>query len=356
MEGKLYSVQYLRALAATLVVIAHAGAHPLSESFYVLDRFGQLGVTLFFVISGFIMVAITGTGRVSPVDFLRRRVIRLVPLYWAFTTLAALLALAAPSLFRNTVFTLPHYLQSLLFIPHPAPGTGSASPLLSLGWTLNYEMFFYVCFAACAFFLATTRVAVLTVVFGALCVLGLVFRPADVALQFYANPSLLAFAAGTWVGLAHVHGRIAALPRASTWIGGAIAVLGLLLAFVVDREPGEQVTSFLALLAFAVAVVVVGLRGEGLWPRWRGLEVLGDASYAVYLVHMFVVGGAVAVIGRLVGFDNPAVYLGMIALCTVVSTAVGTVAHLWFEKPVLRWLRGRPASAPATGRKVAAQA
>lgn len=356
MEGKLYSVQYLRAVAATLVVIAHAGAHPLSDSFYVLDRFGQLGVTLFFVISGFIMVAITGTGRVAPVDFLRRRVIRLVPLYWAFTTLAAVLALVAPSLFKSTVFTVPHYLQSLLFIPHAAPGTGSASPLLSLGWTLNYEMFFYVCFAACAFFVATTRVAVLTVAFGALCVFGLVFRPTGVALQFYANPSLLAFVAGMWVGLAHVHGRIAALPRASMWAGAAIAVLGLIVAFAIDREPGEHATSFVALVVFAVAVVTVGQRGEALWPRWRVLELLGDASYATYLVHMFVVGAAVAVIGRLAGFDNPAMYLGMIALCTVVSTAAGTAAHLWFEKPVLRWLRGRPASARVTGRKAVAQA
>ena len=66
MERRLYSIQYLRGLAAISVVIAHAGAHPISDPSYILDRLGQLGVTLFFVISGFIMVAITGTGRLNP--------------------------------------------------------------------------------------------------------------------------------------------------------------------------------------------------------------------------------------------------------------------------------------------------
>lgn len=356
MENKLYSVQYLRALAATLVVIAHAGAHPLSEHSYFFDRLGQLGVTLFFAISGFIMVAITGTGRVAPVDFLRRRVTRIVPLYWAFTTLAAVLALVAPSLFRNTVFTVPHFVQSLLFVPHAAPGTGSTSPLLSLGWTLNYEMFFYLCFAACAFLVAATRVTVLTVAFVGLFVVGLVFQPTQVALQFYSNPALLAFCAGTWVGLAHVHGRIVALPPAYVWGGLAIAVLGLFIAFVIDQEPGEHLLSFVALIAFGASAVALGLRGETIWPKSRWLELLGDASYAVYLVHMFVVGAVVAVAGRLASFDDPAVYLATIATCTVVATAAGVAVHLWFEKPVLRWLRGRKAPARAGADKAVARA
>jgi len=353
MERKLHSVQYLRGLAALLVVVAHAGAHPVSDPSYLFDRFGQLGVTLFFVISGFIMVAITGTGRVGALDFLKRRVIRVVPLYWAFTTLAALLALVAPSLFHNTVFTWPHYLQSLLFVPHEAPGTGSTSPLLSLGWTLNYEMFFYVCFACCAWFVASRRVTVLTVLFVGLTAFGLLVHPTDPALQFYANPSLLAFCAGTWVGLAHVHGRIAPLPASSMWIGLGLAVLALFLAFMVDREPGAQATSFLALIAFAVAIVAVGLRGEGLWPPSRVLELLGDASYAIYLVHMFVVGAVVAVVGRFARFDDPVVYVGSIAACVVIATVAGVAVHLWLEKPALRWLRGRTPRLPAGGKAVA---
>ena len=70
MDAKLYSVQYLRGLAAVLVVIAHASAHPLLAPTYLQLRLGQFGVYLFFVISGFIMVAISGAGKFSALEFL----------------------------------------------------------------------------------------------------------------------------------------------------------------------------------------------------------------------------------------------------------------------------------------------
>jgi exopolysaccharide production protein ExoZ len=355
MERKLYSIQYLRGMAAISVVIAHAGAHPISDPSYILDRLGQLGVTLFFVISGFIMVAITGTGRLNPVEFVLRRVMRVAPLYWVFTSLAAALALTAPSLFKNTVFTLPHFVQSLLFVPHESPGTGSTSPLLSLGWTLNYEMFFYLCFACCAWFMASTRVTVLTLAFVGLSVAGLLLQPMGSVFAFYANPSLLAFCAGAWVGLAYVHGRISALPPASVGIGIGAAVLGLLCAFVADRNPSAEVFSFAALIVSSVAIVVAGVRGEGRWPRSRLLEKLGDASYATYLVHMFVVGAVAALVGRLLGFANPLVYVGSIAVAVLVATIVGILVHEWLEKPMLRWLRGtRPSAPPASTAKARA--
>ena len=105
LNGKLNSIQYLRALAALTVVVAHAWDHPLPATPWPAAAMGEFGVALFFVISGYIMVAITGEGRFSAAQFLKRRAIRIVPLYWMATTLAALLALILPSLFKTTVFT-----------------------------------------------------------------------------------------------------------------------------------------------------------------------------------------------------------------------------------------------------------
>ncbi|RYG23519.1 MAG: acyltransferase, partial [Burkholderiales bacterium] len=141
---KLYSVQYLRAAAALLVVVAHAFSYQMGLGNPLVVEAGEVGVTLFFAISGFIMVHVTGPGSFSAGDFLVRRIVRIVPLYWLFTALAASLAVLAPALFKTTVFTWPHFIQSLLFIAHEAPNRGGTSPLLSLGWTLNYEAFFYV--------------------------------------------------------------------------------------------------------------------------------------------------------------------------------------------------------------------
>ena len=346
MEKKLYSVQYLRGLAAVLVVIAHAAAHPLSESSYVLLRLGQLGVTLFFVISGFIMVAISGAGRFAPLEFLKRRIIRIVPLYWLFTTLAAGLALTLPSLFHSTVFSWPHYLQSMLFIPHEAPGRGGTSPLLSLGWTLNYEAFFYVAFALCALLAVTGRVVVLTLAFAALVAFGALFQPQDAVLGFYANQAVLAFCAGAWIGWLALKGRIATLPAWLTPVLLTIGVLALGWAFLGYRVPEENGLSFACLVLFSGALMLFGLRHEARLPRSALLEKLGDASYAIYLVHMFVIGLMVALAARVLPDVLPA-YLGLVAVSVLLALGAGVVVHERIELPLLRLLRGKRPVAPA---------
>src|SRR5687768_6729717 len=144
MRHKFISIQYLRGLAAILVLASHALLYPLLEHDLAYGRLGWLGVILFFVISGFIMVAVTGEGKFSASDFLRRRFIRIVPMYGAATLLAAALALFAPQLFKTTVYDGAELVMSLLFIPFYNPVSGGIHPLYKLGWTLNYEIFFYV--------------------------------------------------------------------------------------------------------------------------------------------------------------------------------------------------------------------
>jgi len=345
MDNRIVSVQYLRAVAALLVVVAHAGAHPLAEGFFLYDRLGQFGVTLFFVISGFIMVAITGKARVAPLDFLRRRIVRVVPLYWLFTGLAALLAVLAPSLFKSTVFTWPHFLQSLAFIPHVAPGRGGTSPLLSLGWTLNYEAFFYVGFALLAVLLAWQRVAVLAGAFVALVIIGLVAAPADPVLAFYTDVALLPFASGAVIGMLWLEGRFAGWPRSRLAGLAILALLAGLVTFVLDRS-SASLPSFLALLVLCSALVAGGLALERHLPRLGWLELLGDASYAIYLVHMFVVGALVALAGRVADPSFWPVGLAIIATALVAATLAGVLVHKFVEQPLLRLLRGRrPAKA-----------
>jgi exopolysaccharide production protein ExoZ len=338
MDGKLYSIQYLRGSAALLVVIAHASAHPLGAPEWWQLRLGQFGVYLFFVISGFIMVAISGDGPFSPLTFLRRRAVRVVPLYWLFTTLTAGLALALPSLFKSTVFTPEHYLQSLLFIPHEAPGRGGTSPILSLGWTLNYEAFFYLAFALLAFLTATRRVVVLSVAFVAIYVAGAAMQPADPALQFYTNAAVLAFAAGGWIGLAHLKGGIQRLPE---WSVPAIAIAGLaafVVAFGLDQTAGETEASFIGLVALAVALVTLGLCQERSLPRSAALELLGDASYATYLVHMFVIGALTGIGARLLAPGDVG-YAATVSAAIAISLVVGIVVHRFIELPMLGWFR-----------------
>ena len=349
----LHSVQYLRACAALLVVFAHAFSHQIGTDNLLVVMAGRLGVILFFVISGFIMVYISGSGPFPALDFLKRRAIRIVPLYWLFTGLAALLAALAPSLFQTTVFTWPHFLQSLFFIVHEAPERGGASPLLSLGWTLNYEAYFYVAFAALAFLSVTSRIFALTAFFVAMWLAGLLLAPSDPVIKFNLNASPLAFGLGAWSGWAYLrNGAMFVTHR--VWTLGAMAAAGAILAFTDDGTPLMREIGFAGQVAWGGGLLVLGLVLEARLGRWRLLEQLGNASYALYLSHMFVIGAVTNLAGRLVGHDHPATVFLVSFISIVASCIASLVIHAAFEKPVLRLLSNRNGQRSLTSSRPAA--
>lgn len=134
------SLQILRGIAALLVVFYHARLVfdiPHDSWFYALSGIGYAGVNLFFIISGFIMCYTTDR-RTGPLKFMGRRLVRIAPLYW--------LILLFHAGFHS--LTDPQTYLSMLFIPlsvQSPPFLGFAA--WTVGWTLNYEMFFYPVFA-----------------------------------------------------------------------------------------------------------------------------------------------------------------------------------------------------------------
>ena len=171
------TIQYLRAIAAMMVVWHHAREQLPGLKFFFPSEFGPSGVDLFFVISGFIMVATT-TGPGRPFNFIARRLIRVVPLYWLLTCTMVALAWKLPQLFRTIDLAPAHVLQSLLFIPHYSPSfPGMAWPVLVPGWTLNFEMFFYAVFAATLSLAQPMRLWALAAVMSTLVIVGLSMGP-----------------------------------------------------------------------------------------------------------------------------------------------------------------------------------
>lgn len=353
MRQKFYTIQYLRGFAAMLVLASHALLYPLVKHDLGFGRLGWLGVILFFVISGFIMVVVTGEGRFAPADFLRRRFIRIVPMYWGATLIAALLALLAPQLFKTTVYDTGQLVLSLLFIPFHNPVSGGIHPLYKLGWTLNYEIFFYLCFALLAFLGAQARVVGLTFAFAGLAVAGVLLQPEGAVAQFYTSFMPLAFCAGAWIGLATLRGTIAMISKPAIYIVLLLGVTGLGEGMTFNNAAlVEDGMAFVGLLAFASAVVLMAVRLENLIPRIRSLEFIGDASYSIYLVHIYEVAILAGLAFRLL---DPA-DLWADYLVAAVSVAGGTVAGIavyrWIEMPALRFFnrvlgRMRPEPVPA---------
>ena len=266
---KLRSIQVLRAIAACAVVVLHAypDAHtPIGNAGY-----GAAGVDLFFVISGFIMANVS-QGRTSG-EFLGDRLWRIYPLWW----IAVL-----PWLFmvpRGGTFIL----SSLTLWP-VYPG-GYYVPVLKVGWTLSFELLFYLGMTLAI----ATRPIVLMATY-ALFLLGALMTSSPL-LHFVGSPMALEFLLGVLV---------AKLPKRAS-LGLLIAVGLALFAFTdpglgdVESSLGPQWALRRALeWGFPAALIVWGALSLEELFRHRAFDVpvaIGDASYSVYLFHPIVAFG-----------------------------------------------------------------
>ena len=153
--AQIRSIQALRAIAALLVTLGHleheAASLPAATTGYapILVDLTGAGVDLFFVISGFVMVYASHDLFATPDAarrFLTRRIARIVPIYWLVTTLF-LAIMAASHVLSSAPPTWSEIAKSYLFVPYMPHGGEVMQPVYKLGWTLNYEMFFYAVFA-----------------------------------------------------------------------------------------------------------------------------------------------------------------------------------------------------------------
>lgn len=310
--GLVQPIQGLRAVAALMVVWFHAVAQLPGLRDRVPWEFGGAGVDLFFVISGYIMTR-TRAGT-SPAAFMRRRLERIVPLYWLITALVVLAALAMPALYRSTVVEPSHVLKSLFFIPHDSPGhPGKLWPILVPGWTLNYEMFFYGLFAVS---LVTGRWFVIATM-AALLAFGWVTEPTHYLLQFYTHPRMSGFLVGVLIGTWG--------PRLSKPVAVFAALAGIALV------PTGGYTAVLGAGLVVWASLSAALEN-------RLLLRLGDASYSIYLTHLITLGVLRTVWDRL-GLPSVAYMLAGI----VATSGVGWLAYRFAERPLMEALRARRA-------------
>lgn len=338
----------MRGLAALSVLVTHALQWPLAEMNIVLLKTGRLGVDVFFVISGFIITTIAGDGRFNPKEFLVRRAFRIVPAYWAATLLITILAVAVPTLFRTTIPTTEGLIKSLLFIPSLEP----KAPLLLLGWSLNFEVFFYLLFASLFFLRSEARTLVLLGIFTLLVGIGQFATGLSHVEAIYTSPSLIGFCLGTILAQAYRHGLFTRFCTQLRW-ATIVAPCVLLVAFyVVDWNGAEEIAFWKHVLmsSTALSIVLFGLNHEaaGDVAHIKSLKYIGDISYSVYLFHLFSVGAIWAISKRLFDIHQPLVYLSCAALAILAGLATGLVCYHLVERPFLTGGPRRRRAVPAT--------
>jgi exopolysaccharide production protein ExoZ len=351
----LFSLQYLRAIAAFMVIYFHAvlQVRLFAGDQAFLPLIGAGGVDIFFALSGFMMWYTIEQAPVGAGEFFRRRIVRIVPLYWAITMAALAVACVVPSLLRSTVFDLRHAVASLLFVPWANPALAATGPeelfvpVIIPGWTLNFEMLFYLFFGLTLWSAKPLRLPLLgLMLLGLYWISGLVGTASP--LSFYHKDMLFEFLAGAILGALHLERR--PLP-------GAVALCVIVAAFAVmlgielaDGTPSPRIVLF---GIPALLILIAALRAEASHsvPSWPLLNELGNASFSTYLTHGFVLAGLRVVVAKL-GLGSGAVVfqIGFVLVSLAVAPVIGLATYRRVELPLVRlagrWLARRGARRP----------
>ena len=324
-RSEVVSIQQLRGLAAMLVVFEHSNAAAawLFAPFSTL-KFGIAGVDIFFVISGFIMYV--AARRERPGEFLVKRLIRVVPLYWIATFL--LVAMRLPH-FGEPDLTLAGIIKSLLFVPYRVdPTHWQVYPVVVPGWSLNIEMFFYALFAIGltlgrpAWFSAVAIVVAVTV--------GGLVKPFDAITFTYTRSIMLEFVVGLGLAWAYENGRLA------RWMAAALP-LGLLAILCSDVIPvNDALTRSLG--GIGVVAGALAFEAHGMRLKARLATIVGDASYSIYLFHGLVLMALRKIMAH-VPLHGWTQYLVFMAVTYVTVVAVGYAVFRLVEKPLTGVLR-----------------
>lgn len=322
------SIQYLRGFAALLVLLQHIS---FKLSRFELNPLGWLhaadiGVDVFFVISGFIM---THSVRKWHGDgwnigyFLLRRVARIMPLYWLLTTVGLIVFLIAPKLVNSSGGDT-QIIHSYLLIPT------DAKYLVQNGWTLSYEFYFYIIFSlgiALPQFLGRLMVVVSLSI---LACAGLFLQPRGVWLQFILSSFLIEFAIGIILYIVFETNR-----RISRGVSNLIIVVAVVHWLFVNSGAltGERIFDY-GLPAALLCAAMVLRRSFCNHREVKTLSILGDWSYSLYLIHPFIIAG-LTIVMQSIAFKSTAVQLILGPLLLFASIVAAGVSYRWIELPLV---------------------
>jgi peptidoglycan/LPS O-acetylase OafA/YrhL len=321
-------LQLLRFFSAFIVMLTHV-------TFYVQTRInpdmpiweaGGQGVAIFFVISGLVMGLGSQKFEDNPnghIRFFILRLIRIVPLYWSLNILKILGMVLVPA----QIFVNPDWhniILSMLFIPS-RDMQGEIGAFYSVGWTLNFEMFFYLIFALSLmlkFRPSTLVTLVMTFVVG----MSYLREPSWPAYTYLFKDIVLNFIWGMWIAELYKYGV-----RLNLWLASTLVICGL---WIIFNQP-EINTFGIQYALFVAGVLFCESKIHGHVPKI--LIFGGDASYSLYLVHPMV-GVFVAIFLSKFGVNSNWFAITLIAFVCLVCSSV---TYLYFEKPITSYLKNR---------------
>lgn len=346
----------LRFFAALLVFLSHLRWEQVSPALYAFFQQGYVGVSFFFTLSGFVMAhsysgRITG-GTMNFRTFLLLRIARLWPLH---------IAVALPFILNKLHLGaeyLPKILANVFLLQSWFPNSDFYFALNSPSWSLSNEMFFYISFFAITVWLSPRHVVTVTLLlFATVCataVVSLVIQADTIVFggtpwphwMFYINPAfrILEFLCGMLIHRAYMSGvRIGGNPLLLSLL--SFALLFAAMAYADAIPLGFRYSLYyLPFVSFLLIAHIDNGGPSGKLLASPLLVTLGNASFAFYLIHQFL-------IKRIYGFTgtemNDFVFAAL--ACGIISVVSVAIYHLYehpIEKLAKRLLKYRSSSRP----------
>lgn len=329
------SIQVLRSIAAVFVILQHIR---------FID-YGGFGADIFFAISGFMVMYTTHSGKKA---FFRKRLIRILPLYYLMTFGTYLGLLLFPELFEQTNANFSYLIKSLLFIPFDIGG-GIIQPLMRIGWTINCEMFFYLIFFLSMQINHRYRGLICSILIGLVMLLAHIPSVSWIPLTFYGDAVMLEFIFGIGIFYLvkalyeHHYDRLA---RPMMRVLALTVTVGIFAVLLVTR-PYISTHGFHRPLVWGIpgallllSAFLAGVPTDRTLSHFRRFPVqLGNMSYSIYLIHYYPV---LFLDRRVFHFTSctPFTLFGALA-CVAVSILIGAVSWYLIEQKLTGWLRRR---------------
>lgn len=322
------SVQYLRAIAAFMVLLSHSVFKLESNGSTLLDwyQIGGYGVDLFFIISGFIMCLTIERNKDSFFLFMKKRIIRIIPLYWVLTSVALVIFLLLPSAV-NSSGGETSVIASYFLIPN------GSKYLINNGWTLSYEFYFYFIFSLCfAFGSFHKQITSFLLVFLAL--IGIVFSFQNPLLTFMTNPILLEFVSGI-IAFKLIRNYRPSISLCIFFIFLGVAGLIQVNSFGgATTALGRSLNGGLPMFFIFIGLVYLERRVKMNKPLYE----LGMSSYSLYLLHPFSLALVTIVFKKLEIIDYSLIYL---VTMLITSLIMGWLCYYYLEMKLDKLIRNR---------------
>lgn len=314
LQNKIHNIQALRFIAATAVMMVH----------FPLIKFGSWGVDIFFIISGFIMMYVTEKNNNY---FFLKRIIRIVPIYWILTFGVFLISVLAPEFLNNTSANYVHLLKSLFFIPFNKNEIGHY-PILFLGWTLNYEIIFYLLFALTLVFFKNIKFIGCSILIILFIACNSFLAKKNFIFETYSNTIILEFIFGLlayklWNKFKNYFNSISIFNKICLFL------FSIILSFLFFNSNLPRFLSYGVPSFFLVLFFLFYLKNIS-FPKI--FIMLGDASYCLYLIHPYVI----QFFYKVLKIENFSFYAEIICcfFIAIFIFVISIIVYKYVEKPI----------------------